>query len=309
MVRSNTLWRVLFWGGTLAVTAVINALWSPFENYLVRLTPISIWGLPAYAWAAMALTLGAATITFVFSVAVGTATGIITSAAELSHRGSKGALTSGTLWAVKHIRSVYDAFFVIPLVLTIILAWTLAMQLAGPNGRWSMLVLAAVVLTSGVALAGQRVFVAIADATGNAARDDEILSESVYSPRSSLRYPVVVPQSLRLMINDSWVVRFLVGCRISLLAQGVEQAFHLAVVGVVIAETVLPGLYELAWPQTGIQPQWLGGIGNVIVSGKNASNPDLIAGSIWLILFADGLMAIFVRFCTHRAWLAHYRSE
>jgi hypothetical protein len=160
------------------------------------------------------------------------------------------------------------------------------------------------VVASGVALAGQRVFVAIDDAVGTASSDDSILANSLYLGQDR-EHGGAVARASRVWRE----ARFLLACRITLLTQALEQAFHLAVVGVVILETV-SGLriYEKFLPQeSGVLP-WGGGIGRVIIDGQNATDPSLVAGAVWLILIVDSLIAWGIRGAAFRKWVSPYRS-
>lgn len=300
---------VLIWGVTFAISWLIGIVLGPVESFFVRLSPVSTWQLPRHAYTAVVLTLVASLISWLVSIVVGYATGIVASAAALSQkRATRPLWTIPLMWCVEHIRLVFEILFVVPLVLTLSLAltlllgWNLERQI--PRG----LVLVGMILTSGVALAGHRVFMAVSDAVVNAAREDELLAESVYRPEPRRMIRPLFIKPLRRFFRDLQDSHFLAGCRIEMLAQAVEQAFHLAVVGVVIAETVAPGLYEYYFVQGEATPRWIGGIGKVISDGQNATNPELVAGAIWLIVGIDLVIVSIVRLITARLWLQHYRG-
>lgn len=294
----------LVWAALLLGSGLVELVFGPVEQFFARLSPISIWQLPLKAWQAIAATLIASVVAWLAAILVGGALGLFTAAGELARR------EDGHLWPAwsafaAAVRRAFSWLYVVPLVLTLSVIATVLLKLQLDRTLPDQAVGTLLIVASGIALSGQRIFVAIDDAVTGASSDDVMLASSLFLGEGT------GSEALGARARRLWQeARFLVACRISLLAQALEQAFHLAVVGVVIVETV-SGLrvYEMVFPQeAGVLP-WGGGIGRVIIDGQNATNPSLVAGAVWLILMMDSLIGWGVRAAVFRYWVEPYRSR
>ena len=304
-MNNNSRKHFIIWASVLALSAIIEFSLGPVEEYLLRLSPISIWKLPERAGYAIVATVIASLVAWLSALAVGGILGLFTAAGELA------AQKKGKPWKVWHatangIRRTFTALYVIPLVLTLSVIGTVLLKLEIENTLNGGMVGVLLVIASGITLAGQRIYIALDDAVRTASSDDLMIASSLYLGQERYRYAWVGE------ITRLWKeARFLIGCRISLLMQAVEQAFHLAVVGVVILETtsVVPYIYEKLFPQEAKVLEWGGGIGRVIIDGQNATNPELVAGAVWLILIIDSFIAWGIREYSYSRWVHPYRSR
>lgn len=294
----------LVWTALLVVSGLIERVFGPVEQFLARLSPISIWQLPLKAWQAIGATLVASVVAWIAAILVGGVLGWFTAAGELARRES-GRLWSAWSASAATVRKGFTWLYVVPLVLTISVIATVLLKLELDGTLAQPAVGALLVVASGIALSGQRIFVAFDDAVTGASSDDVMLASSLFLGKGAGSR--ALGARARRLLQEA---RFLVACRISLLAQALEQAFHLAVVGVVILETV-SGLrvYEKLFPQEAHLLPWGGGIGRVIIDAQNATNPSLVAGAVWLILIMDSLIASGVRAAVFRYWVEPYRSR
>jgi hypothetical protein len=295
---------VLAWLIVLVGTGLYRLLFGPVEEFLARLLPISIWQLPEKAWLSIIATVLASLLAWVSACVVGGSLGMFTAAGELSKR------EGGWIWkawaaAANGIRKAFTMLYVIPLVLTISVVTTILLKLELDRRLLQPEVGLLLIVLSGVALAGQRVFIAVDEGVIEANTEDIMLASSLYLGECGRGTGFVT--SVRRIWREA---RFLLACRISLLRQAIEQAFHLAVVGVVILETV-SGLriYEKLFPQESGQPPWGGGIGRVILDAQSAVNPTTVAGAVWLILLIDLVIASLIRQAARRRWVTPYRSQ
>jgi hypothetical protein len=294
----------VIWALVLLGSGAIELILGPVDEFFARLSPIAIWQLPRRAWAAIVATILASSVAWFSAVGVGGVLGFLTA---VGHLGERETGRYWQLWssAAGVVRRAFNWLYVVPLVLTISVVTTLLLNWELENRISQGTAGVLLVVASGVALAGQRVFVAIDDAVAVAASEDAELARSLYLGARQ-GHESTFAQITRVLRE----VSFLVHCRINLLAQALEQAFHLAVVGVVILETV-SGLriYEKFFPQEGHVLSWGGGIGRVIIDGQNATNPALVAGAVWLILMIDSVIAWGIRIGVFRFWVVPYRSR
>jgi hypothetical protein len=292
----------ILWTAVLVTSGVVQLVWGPVDQFLARLSPLSIWQLPPAAKPAILATLVASVVAWLAAVVVGGLLGMITAVGGLAER-EHGRVWKAWSAVATTIRRAFTWLYVVPLVLTISAVTTVLLKLELEDRLSQPAVGILLVAVSGIALAGQRIFVAIDDAVGHASTDDIMLASSVFL--GSHKRPTGIVHTGRRLWQEA---RFLLSCRISLLGQALEQAFHLAVVGVVILETV-SGLrvYEKLFPQEANVLPWGGGIGRLIIDGQNATNPVLVAGSVWLILILDSLIAWGIHEATYRRWVLPYR--
>lgn len=296
--------QFLIWACILIFSGVYRLLWGPVEDYLFRLSPISIWMLPERAWFSILATIAASILAWFAALIVGGVLGVFSAAGQLASQ------REGTVWKGWHglatvIRKIFMSLYVIPLVLTLSVIATVLLKLELKGSINPAAVGVLLIISSGVALAGQRIFIALDEAVTTASSDDMVLASSLYLGSESPRFKRW--ESLKRLCREA---KFLIACRISLLTQAIEQAFHLSVVGVVILETTSGlYLYEKIVPQeAGVLP-WGGGIGRVIIDGQNATNPELVAGAVWLILLIDSLLALGIRELIYKKWVYPYRSK
>jgi hypothetical protein len=296
----NTRTALIVWIVTLAVSWLIDQIWGPFHDFLVQLTPVSIWALPTSALPAIAATLAASILAWLAALLVGGLVGLFVAAGTLAKR------ETGHFWtiwskAASGMRRAYTWLYVVPLVLTISASTTALLKLQNDDVVGEPTAAIVLIVVSGIALAGQRIFVAIDDAVSNATTDELLLARSLYLGEE--RRISWISRMIRLWRE----ARFLLACRITLLAQAVEQAFHLAVVGVVILETV-SGLYiyQMMYPQEFNVLPWGGGIGRIIINAQHGTNPTTVAGAVWLILLIDSLLAWAIRGVANRWWIKPY---
>ncbi|MBZ5589777.1 MAG: hypothetical protein LAO05_14570 [Acidobacteriia bacterium] len=175
------------------------------------------------------------------------------------------------------------------------------MKLFLDYGMPKWLVSMAMVSVTGLALAGYTVYKCVVTAVVFAGDEHLFLAESLFIPGRALR--VLRRARVRLV-----QVRRLRDFDIAVFAEALRRAFHLAVVSIVILETVTPAFYELVLPQGGVDKPWLGGVGKVVLRAQQTSNFELIAGCIWCVLFFDWIVVSIIDATLWRRWLRFQRK-
>jgi hypothetical protein len=294
---------VILWAAVLVMSAAVRVVFGPVEEYIATLSPISIWQLTSAAWFAIVATLSAAIFAWIVAVTLGAFLGMFTAAAEIARK-EQGLVWRFWGWSASLARKLFTWLYVVPLVLTITTVTTVLLKFEYAAQLSPSIVGLVLIAVSGFALAGQRIFITIDEASANASSDKIFLASSLYlgAEPTNRRWLRIARRSWR-------ETRFLVACRIDLMTEALEQAFHLAVVGVVILETVSGLLiYEPVFPQLTGKLTWGGGIGRIILDGQNGLNPTTVAGAVWLILLTDLMIASLIRYATRRKWVKPYRK-
>jgi hypothetical protein len=152
------------------------------------------------------------------------------------------------------------------------------------------------VIVAGMALGGYHVYKSVFDAVSGAHPEAKQLTNSLYFPGSG-GFFAAFKKAHRF--RDFQINSFCTALR---------AAFHLAVVAIMIVETITPRFYELIWPSGGIMAGWTQGAGRLILSAQNSYQYVVIAGCIWAVLFFDAICTGILDLALQRRFLRYYRD-
>lgn len=266
---------------------------SDFFDGIYLISPFALFHLEAVYWHALSITAMSSFVIFfaVWLVAYGVAFG----AAVLFLIGGKAR------YFAEIIKLTMDFIYIVPLVLLVSIASSHA-TLLHIQGTWPTWMAALLPMFVAVfVLSGYQIF------------------ESVYNPMTSpdSRTAYLV-DSLRVQparilpphVSASWQR---LSRRVDFAIRGyndaVVRAFHLAVVGVVITEMIVPSIYT-NWAMLNIDPlEQLGlayGVGGLVARLQNSAQLEQVAGLIWGLYVFDLVIVFSLRRVAHHRHTQHY---
>lgn len=287
----------VLWTSFLGVNILVGQTLDPVKNWLYDLLPFSVGALDSTWWTAFGLTAASALAAWLFSVVFGYLTALVAAAGRLASIGKNGAWK----WLRFPTPTLYRWVYVIPFVLTVNIAYNVLFFCQDRLGFPQWLVGVLVIVTAGAALGGYKVFHAVFHAAvGSAKFDGLVLSRTLYSsgevaPSRSLTWGEGVRLAVRLR-----------DCEIQSFASGIEDAFHLSLVAVMIVESILPAFYENIFPQGGASVPAFGGVGRLVISAQQSLTPQMTSGILWLVVIYDGIFTALIRFGCRQRWHRFY---
>jgi len=287
--------QLVYWAGTLVVLYIVEKVLDQPKTWVFQIFPTSIFRLTIDHWLGLALTFAAALVAWALGSTLAYYTGVFVGVGVIGHQRNPSVLQT-----VQHLNKVIDALYVVPFVLTVALCYAAAMVFYTKYGMPAPLVVAALVLLSGVALGGYHVFKSVYNSVISAKQENSYLVNSLYD--SSQGTDTV----WRRWLQDMSIVRRLRDCEIHSFCASLPTAFHLSVVSVIIVETVTPSFYELLFPQAGIAQAWAGGVGRQILKAQNDYAFQVVAGCIWVVLILDAIITTLIQGYLKHRWLKHY---
>ena len=288
--------QLIIWASVSTFLMLIDKALDYPRWWIWKVLPTAILRLDANMLRGLAITFTASLLAWLFGIASGYLLGCCAGAAVLD------SVTGMTILrrAGQLIDKAYSAVYVIPFVLTASLTFTLAMKLYVGNSLPSVAVMLVLIAVAGSALGGYHVYKAVYDSVRYAGQDTAYLVRSLYCPHE---------QSLGLLrraAHSFHVARRFRDCEIRAFCGSVSKALYLAVVSVMIVETIAPLFYELVVPQTGAIKSWLGGAGRQILEAQSTYDFQRIAGCIWAVLFFVFFVDTCIGLVFRRRWLQHY---
>lgn len=282
---------------TLFALSLVFGQMSDKPKALLVEIATGIGSLSREQWAALFVTFVASIMSWVLAVIGGILTGTIAGASVLD---SERRLP--VLRFAMYLDVVFHFAYVTPLVLTVSLFYAISMKYA-TDGLISYWIVPFVVIgVAALALGGYQIHKSIFDAVVDAKQSNRYLIDGLYT--SSKNHGTFA--TFLCLVRR--VHRFR-DCEISRFCAAVVLAFDLAVVSVVIVETVIPGLYEYLFRQSGVAPAWLGGAGKQMLTASNTYEFRTIAGLLEAIFVFDLLVGNAIHNGLHKLWLHHYQEE
>jgi hypothetical protein len=195
------------------------------------------------------------------------------------------------------MRVAFDGMYIIPLVLTLSFLYALLMSLYLGSGLPRWLVATGMIVAAGLILPGYQVYRSVYAAVADAKSENLSLVHSLWD-RGVLGRHRALTTVMRLR-----------DCRIMDYSENLIRAFHLAIVAVVILESITPNIYEHFFPQTGPVYSWLGGVGRQILSAQQNNEFRLIAGYIWALLGFDLAVTQVIGMVLQHRWKRYYTRK
>jgi hypothetical protein len=289
---------VLWWGSVGIIFLVVDHILGQPKNWLLEISPASLARLDTESVLALMVTFATTLIAWFVGRLIGDGVGYLNAATIIDGPVSD----SWFKWGIGYnIDRFFDAVYVIPFVLTISLAQATLVSASSvpPYLRGFILVSLA-----GTTLGGYLVYKAIFESVSRATREAVVLTESLdfvaLQDRVGRRHNILDRLERVLKRRD---------CAIQSFCQAVPRSFHLAVVSVMILETVIPVFYEAFFPQPDVIKGWLGGAGWQILKAQQNYQFAKIAGYIWAVLIFDALFVSAVERWLHHRWQRYYLED
>ena len=289
----GVIWVISFVAILLFVDLVSNLLGAAWN--IRFLTPIALLSLNAEHYWGLVFTAIATGFGFFIAVILGSALGIL--AASLKVMNGRGVQVVGA-----SISKVFDFFYIVPIVVTLGLAFALLLPYAITNYQTWIIAVGTITVATFI-LGGYQVFEAIYRSAVAPSEKNLILVDSIYSGRHRWRVP-----GLPSMRDAVTKVLRLKDTNVQAYTNAVVRAFHLSLVSVVIVESVRPAIYEYIFPQTGIIQDRYGGVGQMILSAQGTAAIDTIVGLIWALFLFDAVVVLLIEKYLHSRYLKHYQG-
>jgi hypothetical protein len=201
----------------------------------------------------------------------------------------------------------FEAFYIIPLVLTLSLGYSLVMSFYTKYDFPRFFIVIFMISLAGLTLGGYNVYKSVYLAVRYAKRESCYITESLYFRNSEidLRNKDITGwwRELGARINT---VKRLRDIEIRSILDTLPRALHLSIVSVMILESITPSFYEHVLPQSGMALSWLGGTGRQILTAQQNNQFELIAGCVWTVLCFDWICSWFIERTINFWWLRHY---
>lgn len=281
-----------------------SLLTDPAMSFLINILPFSIFELTREHYIALMFTLLSSVVAWFFAVVIGYILGQLVGLVSIHKNITKYLHYLSTV-----AKESYNIIYIIPLVITLNFVYAVLNSFKTDYNLPSWIVALGAIATAGIALGGYQVFMVCYNAVIRSGEHRLFLAQSLYSKHDDVdhgnfKFKGYLKKHLRSLVT----VRRLTDFEIRSFANALEIAFHLAVVAIVILETITPQFYELILPQSGVSPKWSGGIGRLVLIAQSNYNFHLIAGMLWAVVFFDFFFIIVLTFFIQRRWLKFYRS-
>jgi hypothetical protein len=288
--------RWLRWVGVVSLFGIVEKITHEPRLWIAQLTPMSLFRLDLNTWIGLLLTFAGSLVAWVIGLAVGWALGIGVAALTVEEVAQKDIKA-----LAYHIDNLFDALWVVPLVLTLGLASGFGLYLQTELGLKSWIVAIGLLGISGVVLGGYGVYKSIYAATTSAKQDSLLLTQSLFfRPRGKTQSRAARRVRLVVSLRD---------CEINSFCEALPRAFHLAIVAVMILEVVVPYFYERIFPSSGAVQAWASGAGYQVLHGQQQVQIQTIAGVIWAVFIFDRLAVALLDEVIELRWLRHYRGR
>lgn len=280
----------------LLAWAVLDAVLQQFKVMWGNASPLCLRNLTWEAMAALSLTFAASVVAwligclggYVIGIAVGV--GFLKEKTETPPRWSFVFLSGARLanW-------VYDAVYLIPLVLTLNLTLALMRNHYGADRPWVAVVMIAV---AGLSLAGYNVYKSIYTSVVHAKSENDYLTESL-----------LLTQHGNSLVRRVRKVISLRDCEVMSFCDSITRGFHLSIVAVMILESLVRSFYEWVIPQHAKYAEILGGTGQIILRAQSEYEYGLIAEVIWATLLLDLFLVGIIELFLHHRWRKYYKGK
>lgn len=283
----------------LGIFFMVLVLIDQTRILLFEISPITILSLDSDIWIGAIFTFTASLLAFIIGGVLGYGLGILVGASVLDLKTNRGIRVLGM-----YANSIYDGFYIIPLVLTVSFWYAIAFLWHLKYGMPSFFIGLILVSIAGLSLGGYNVYHSVFHAVFHAKQENICLTESLFLKRTLFGLEKIFGENF---IQCLKITKLLVDCQIHSFAESLERAFHLSIVAIIILESVTLSFYELVLPQSGAYKPWLGGLGRLILSAQQNNQFEIIAGVIWLVLLFDLLVLYSIKTLIKSNWTVFYR--
>ncbi len=295
MIKS--LKSLIILGVLMLITSLFDFLLKYPDSFIAQILPNSVARLSVEQFKGLGITFASSLFAWFTAMCIGYLTGMLSACAVVDKK----------TWPIirklgKAVDRFYEVIWVVPFVLTINLAYAIGMRMHIDDGMPRVFVGLLLIAVCGIVLGGFRVYRSVYHAVNDAKDEDRYLISSLYSPFNHRR---PFNGFFKVWIRASR----LRDCEIRQFRDALITSFFLSLVAVMILEMVTPSVYEWFFPQSGISPKWLGGVGRQILEAQQNYSYDKIAGFIWIVIFLTWCVSYFVHSATNHFWIKYYGGQ
>lgn len=279
---------------------VVLMIYSTIEHEFLHRTFISnfmpwmMFKLTALDWQNLILTLFAVLVSFLVSTSLALFLAVLRSRFLLA-RGHLLPILSAVFEAI------YRFFYIIPVVVSIALIIRYVIPFKFYADQLELWIIWLVIFTlPTLFISGHPIFSAFCAAVTEPDDRHRMLVDSLYEKPGRVFRGRLNPGIKRVFR--------LAGGNIVSICHDVELSWHLAIVAVVIVETVYPGVHS------DVIPSWLKytkgfGVGGAVLNAQNAIDVPRVFGFMWALFVVDWIGLLIIRALLRTAYMRHYSGR
>ena len=276
------------------VDRINHYIWESSQLY--KALPIALGQLTWSDALDIFVTSAASIITFVATTSIAYAFGILAAFFVRSHAHILAVLG---LFMVQ----IYRFFYIVPLVLSVTLIMVMLFDLMASGTIGPFWFVFGILLASSLCIAGYPVFSTVYGSIVNPDRRHDLLVDAIYIPRRRLFGIISVPRQIIVSkrLNDG---------TIRSLSEGIERAWHLTIVAVVIVETIVPAIYQHITEAFGLPTNIeVKGVGRSVLEAQSALSIYKVFGLMWALFIVDLIGVKIINSVLNRWYLRHYGRD
>jgi len=289
-LRSQVLFTAIVLGVLYATDILADFMFDQVGVDLVL--PTSMWYLSESDWWAFAATSLASAIAYILTIAVAFWLAMFAAIFATSER-----------WQVRLIgisaAQMYNFFFVVPVVLTASMVLTILLRKNMDGLPGPYVVLGSVVFAA-FCIAGFPVFSTVFKGAVNPDKRHALLVGALYNPARGAGIGLSERISNLKRLNDGQIRNF---------SDSVERAWPLAIVSVVIIESISPGIYGYLYDDFPVlRDHVTGGVGRKAVEAQHSLDVRRVWGFMWALFLLDLAGMVVIDRILNRRYLRHYKG-
>ncbi len=289
----------------LAISAIeaIGLLTDTWNNLWTQFSPSTVFKLSINEYYGLFLTILASLFAWFSAITIGVILGYLSTLTLNEEKTNKSNFLSISL------NQVYDSIYIIPLVLTLSFFYALfTSHIMFSYGRTIVAVL--MLAATGACLGGYHVYRAIYVSVKDAKKENRYLMKSLlFSELYESNHLIRMIRKVGILnsVYKKFIfVKKLCGFELPLFYEAVTKSLYLSIVSVIILESIIPNFYELLLPQSAVAPDYLGGVGKLVIVAQNKTAYQTISGFIWNILFFSWFLNLVIEKSIDIIWRKYY---
>lgn len=260
------------------------------QSHIDALLPSSMVYLGSSDWLSFGVTAVVSIVTFILAVGFSYFFGLGTALLATSRHAPARLISL-------FIDTIFRFLYIVPVVLTTSMVFAILLGLYLDNiGFPAAGLVIGTIIFSTICIGGYPIYFTIYTSVVAPDRRHALLVDALYhSPRrvGTAAFSRRVAEAVRL--TDGKATTF---------CEGIERAWHLTIVAVVIVESIVPGLYQYIGVSEGIK-----GIGRSVIEAQSLDGTYRVMGFMWALFLFDLAVLSLVKRVLQKKYLRHYQEK